>query len=98
ERKTAEEALRAKEAELEAIINRTPFMLTRCTRDLRYRFVSRAYAETLGRPAEEFSGKPIVEIVGKKAFKMILPYVEKVLEGHRIEFETRVSYREARAR
>src|SRR6266705_4847140 len=57
ERRMAEEVLRAKEAELEAIIKRTPFMLTRCTRDLRFRFVSRTYAEMLGRPAEEISGK-----------------------------------------
>ncbi len=98
ERKTAEEALRAKEAELEAVINRTPFMLTRCSRDLRYRFVSRAYAEMLGRPVEEISGKPIIEIVGKKGFKTILPYVEKVLQGQRVEYETEVSYRGARPR
>src|SRR5256886_1234523 len=39
ERKTAEEALHAKEAELEAVINRTPFMLTLWSRALRYRFV-----------------------------------------------------------
>src|SRR2546423_13596829 len=88
ERKAAEEALRAKEAELEAIINRTPFMLTRCTRDLRYRFVSRIYAEILGRPAEEISGKPIVEIIGEAALKTILPHVEKVLQGQRVEHET----------
>src|SRR6266699_4940936 len=98
DRKRAEEALRAREAELEAIINRTPFMLTRCSRDLRYRFVSRAYAEMLGRPAEEISGKPMIEIVGKKAFKTILPYVEKVLQGQRVEYETEVSYRTARPR
>jgi hypothetical protein len=29
--------IRAKEQELEDIINRTPFMLTRCSRDFRYR-------------------------------------------------------------
>src|SRR5438552_2386308 len=98
ERKMAEEALHAKEAELEAVINRTPFMLTRCSRDLRYRFVSRAYAEGLGRPAEEINGKPIIEIVGKKAFRTILPHVEKVLQGRRVEYETEVSYRGARPR
>ena len=98
ERKATEEALRAKEAELEAIINRTPFMLTRSTRDLRFRFVSRTYAEMLGRPAEEISGKPIIEIVGKKAFRTILPYVEKVLQGQRVEYETEVSYRGDRPR
>src|SRR5213080_3066268 len=80
ERKRAEELLRAKEAELEAIINRTPFMFTRCTRDLRYRFVIRAYAETIGRPAEEFSGKPIVEIMGEEGLKTISPHIERVLK------------------
>jgi len=98
ERKAAEEALRANEAQLEAIINRTPFMLTRCTRDLRFRFVSRTYAEMLRRPAEEISGKPIVEIVGKKAFRTILPYFEKVLQGRRVEYETEVPYPGARPR
>src|SRR5437763_7824555 len=63
ERKAAEEALRAKEAELEAVINRTPFMLTRCSRDLRYRFVSQAYADMLGRAPDEIAGKPIAAIM-----------------------------------
>src|ERR1043166_4304884 len=93
ERRAIEEALRAKEAELEAIINRTPFMLTRCRRDLRYRFVSRAYAEMLGRTSEEIAGKPIVEIIGKEGFKAISPYVEKALKGQRVEYETEVTYR-----
>src|SRR3989442_15472426 len=94
----AEEVLRAKEAELEAIINRTPFMLTRCTGDLRYRFVSRAYAELLGRTPEDIAGQPIAKIVSKKGFKTILPYVEKELQGHRAEYETKVSYRAERPR
>src|SRR5881396_3667229 len=63
DRKRAEEALRAKEAELEAVINRTPFMLTRCSRDLRYRFVSQAYADMLDRTPEEIVGKQIVKIM-----------------------------------
>ena len=93
DRKRAEEALRAKEAELEAIINRTPFMLTRCSRDLRYRFVSRAYAEMLGRTPEEIAGKPIVEIMGEEGLKTISPHIERVLKGHTVEYETEVSFR-----
>jgi PAS domain S-box-containing protein len=92
ERKRAEEALRAKEAELEEIINRTPFMLIRCSRDLRYRFVSRAYAEMLGRKPEEIAGKPIVEIIGERGFKTISPYIENVLKGHTVEYESKVSF------
>src|SRR5438034_4521727 len=93
ERKRAEEALRAKEAELEAIINRTPFMLTRCSRDFRYRFVSRAYAKMLDRTPEEIAGKPIVEIMGEDGLKTISPHIERVLKGHTVEYETEVSHR-----
>src|SRR5437870_3057767 len=93
DRKRAEEASRAKEAELEAIINRTPFMLTRCSRDLRYRFVSRAYARMLGRTPEEMAGKPIVEIMGEEGLKTISPYIQNVLKGHTVEYEMEVSFR-----
>src|SRR5436853_5497666 len=58
ERKAAEEALRAKEAELEQIVTQTPFMLTRCSRDLHYRYVSRAYAQMPGPPPDEIAGQP----------------------------------------
>ena len=81
-----------REAELESIINHTPFMLTRCTRDLRYRFVSRAYAEMIGRSPEEVAGKPIVDIMGEEGLKTILPYIEQVLEGKPVEFETEVAF------
>src|SRR6185369_4889239 len=37
----AAEQIRKKQAELELILNHTPFMLTRCSRDLTYRYASR---------------------------------------------------------
>ena len=92
ERKRAEEVVRAKESELQEIINRTPFMLTRCSRDLRYRFVSRAYAEMIGRAPEEVEGKPIIDIMGEEGLKTISPYIEQVLRGERIEYETEVAF------
>src|SRR5271163_4420087 len=59
ERKRAEDALRASEAELQSVINRTPFMMLRCSRDMRYRFMSEAYAHLLGQPRGEILGKTI---------------------------------------
>src|SRR5206468_1596280 len=88
ERKAADAALREKEAELQLIVTQTPFMLTRCSRDLRYRYVSRAYAKMLGRTPEEIAGKPIVEIMGKEGLEAILPHIEKVLKGQIVEYET----------
>ena len=87
ERKRAEEALRASEAELQSVINRTPFMLVRCSRDLRYRFISEAYAQMIGRPRDEVIGKTIKEVLGDNGFDALRPAIEKVLQGEAIDFE-----------
>lgn len=93
ERNRTEQALLAKEAELDTIINHTPFMLTRCTRDLRYRFVSPAYAAMIHRKPEDIAGRPIIEIMGEEGFKTIAPHVERVLQGERVEYEDEVDFR-----
>jgi PAS domain S-box-containing protein len=84
------EVSRAREAELEALINRTPFMLIRCSRDLRYRFVSDAYARMLGRRPADLAGKPLVEIIGQQGFNAILPHIDRVLQGQLAEHETEI--------
>ena len=87
-----EQALRAREAELETVLNRTPFMLARCSRDFRYRFVSESCAELLGRKPEDIIGKPIAEIMGEEAFNTIWPALVKVLNGERVESEVEINY------
>lgn len=72
------------------VLDETPFMLTRCDRDLRYVFVSRAYAEMLGRTPAEIEGKSIVEILGEPGLAAIRPFVEQVLAGSRVEHQTEV--------
>ena len=92
EHKRDEVGLRQKEAELEQIVTQTPFMLTRCTRDLRYRYVSRAYAEMFRRKPGEFAGKAIVEVIGKEGLKTILPHIKQVLQGDNVEYEMEVPF------
>jgi PAS domain S-box-containing protein len=87
-----EASLREKEAELESIIYRTPFMLIRLDRDLRYRFISHAYLEMTGRRPELVIGKRLPDVLGDKDFQTIRPYVEKVLQGNRVEFDREVHY------
>jgi PAS domain S-box-containing protein len=76
----------------QAVLARTPFMLTRCSADLRYVFMNDAYAQMIGRRAEDCAGKPIVDIMGPKGFETILPHVRKVLQGETVEYETNVHY------
>ena len=87
-----EASLRDKEAELKSIIYRTPFMLIRLDPDLRYRFISHAYLEMTGRRPEQVVGKRLPDVLGEKDFQAIRPYVEKVLQGNRVEFEREVQY------
>ena len=56
-KQAADETVRAREAQLQRLISDTPFMLTRCSRDLQYSFVSRAYADMLGRASADIEGK-----------------------------------------
>ncbi|HTH37623.1 MAG TPA: PAS domain-containing protein, partial [Pyrinomonadaceae bacterium] len=74
--------------QLETIINGTPFMLTRCGRDLRYTFVSVAYAEMVGLSPSEIAGRPIVEVLGAESFRVIQPYIKEVLQGRVVQFES----------
>jgi PAS domain S-box-containing protein len=92
ERKRAEEALRASEAELQSVINQTPFMLVRCGRDLRYRFVSRAYARLIGRRREDILGKTIAEAVGDQVLATLRPHIETVLQGRPVDFECELDF------
>lgn len=87
ERKRAQEKVRVSEAQLQLVTDTTPVMLTQCSRQLRYTFVNRAYAEMLGLTPEQVIGKPIVEIMGPEAFAAVRPYVESVLQGVPVEYE-----------
>ena len=67
-------------------------MITRCSRDLRYLFVSRAYARMLGRDARDIQGRSIVDVMGEHGFAAIKPYVERVLSGVPVEYESEVPF------
>jgi PAS domain S-box-containing protein len=76
-----------------SILRHTPFMLSRCSADLRYRYVSPAYARMIGHLPEEIVGRPIVEIMGQEGFNTILPYIERVLAGEQVEYETQAPFK-----
>src|SRR6185503_1553694 len=79
------------ESQLQRLISETPFMLTRCSRDLRYVFVSRAYADMVDREPAEIEGRPVAEIMGDEGFATIRPFIEAVLAGNRVEYESDVT-------
>jgi PAS domain S-box-containing protein len=93
-----EQQTRAKREELETVLRATPFLLTRCGRDLRYHFISESYGQMLGLNPEDVVGKAIVDVVGEEAFKTMLPHIEQVLQGNRAEYESEINFRSAGVR
>ncbi|HEX4638885.1 MAG TPA: PAS domain S-box protein [Chthoniobacterales bacterium] len=98
DRKRSEQALLDKELELERIVTQTPFMLMRCTRDLRYRYVSEAYAKMLGRTSDELAGKPLAESMGKEGLEKVRPYIKRVLAGETVNYEEMIPFRNTHPR
>jgi PAS domain S-box-containing protein len=70
-----------------------PVVVTRCSRDLRYLWVSARCAAWIGVPAAEIIGKPIVDVLGEEAMASIRPYIDAVLAGTRVEYEETVCYK-----
>jgi PAS domain S-box-containing protein len=86
-RKQAEEALQAVSTELQRIMDTAAAGLTHCSSELRYLSANRAYVGMVGLPVEQILGRPIIDVLGHTAFEVIRPYVERVLQGERVEFE-----------
>jgi PAS domain S-box-containing protein len=93
ERQRAEEALRAVTQQLQIVTDSMAAPVTRCSRDLRYVWVSKAVAAWICRPPEQIVGRPIRDILGPEAFEQLLPHFQQVLSGERVEYEAEVNYR-----
>ena len=72
--------------------------VTRCTADLRYSWVSCTYAHWLGQTPDDIACRPVVDVIGQEAYDDIRSYVEKVLSGQRVEFETEITRPDAGTR
>jgi PAS domain S-box-containing protein len=76
--------------EVRQILDAAAIGLTHCSRDLRYLACNRAYEKLVGLSAEQIIGRPMIDVLGAKAFEEIRPYIERVLRGERVEFEVEV--------
>jgi PAS domain S-box-containing protein len=64
----------------------------RCSRDLRYLWVNKPYADWLGRTVEEIVGHQIIEIIGPEGLKRKEPYFKRVLAGEKVTYEEAVNF------
>jgi PAS domain S-box-containing protein len=91
-RKQAEEALRQAMEQLRIVTDSMAAPVTRCSRDLKYLWVSKPYADWINRPAQEIIGRPILDIIGAEAFAHLRPHFEQVLSGQVVRYEEEVHF------
>lgn len=92
DRSRTEEELRQREAELRLITNAVPVLISFIDAEQRYRFNNERYEEWFGKSPAEVNGKYLWEVLGAAAYELVRPYVEQVLTGHQVTFESKVPY------
>ncbi|GAA6624103.1 PAS domain S-box protein [Scytonema sp. NUACC26] len=90
--KRVEKALRQRDSEMRLITNAVPALISYVDAQQRYRFNNRGYEEWHGISASDIYGKTIKEVVGESVYESIRPYVEAVLSGEHVTYETNLQY------
>ena len=87
ERKQSETALRQSEQQLRVITDALPGLIASVDRDERYRFVNAGYEQQYGLPREQIVGLSVKDLL-KEDYRIVQPFIHRVLSGERISFET----------
>jgi PAS domain S-box-containing protein len=93
QRQTA--ALSRSEERLITLTNALPALISYVDKDRRYRFSNQAYEEWFGHNAE---GKEMAEVIGTDAYQKLSPYIDAVLEGETLTYETELRLKGAGTR
>jgi PAS domain S-box-containing protein len=92
-KQTEHDNLKAEIAKLHLITDALPVLISFVDSEQRYRFNNREYEMWFGHSATEVYGKYVWEVLGESAYEVIRPYIEQVLAGQQVTFETQVPYR-----
>ncbi len=82
-----------KEAQLTLIAHSLPVLIAYIDHNQLYRFNNETYEKWFGKPAKEYLGKAVREVVGEKAYAVLRPHLERSLQdGVTADFETFLDY------
>ncbi len=87
-----DQALRDAQEQLHLITDSMSALVTRCTPELKYSWVSKPYADWLQRSRSEIVGASIEEIIGKPAFDVLRPHYQRTLKGETVRLELEVEF------
>jgi PAS domain S-box-containing protein len=64
----------------------------------KYRFVNKTYEDWFGITIDEIRGRPVKDVIGEEAYKVVRAYMERALAGEVVSYEAHVPYLAGRAR
>jgi PAS domain S-box-containing protein len=82
----------ADRGDLTRMLDAVPLLVASCDRDYRYTYVNQSYAARFRKTPAELIGRTMRDIVGPEIFAAVLPLVERVLAGERVESEMTLTY------
>ncbi|MEC5399730.1 PAS domain S-box protein [Uliginosibacterium sp. H1] len=88
QRSKTEEALRRSETQLRLLTDSIPALIAYLDSDLHYRFINATYERWCGIPQSEILGMSLPALRAE-GYARLRPYVERVLAGERVMFNTR---------
>jgi PAS domain S-box-containing protein len=90
--KLAQQAAAENEKRLRLVADAVPALVSRVGRDLRYRFVNRAYEEWFGVRRGDVIGQRVADVLGKGAMRDLGPRMQEALEGRTVRFDIEAPY------
>jgi two-component system, sensor histidine kinase len=90
----ARQASEAAARRLRLLTDALPVLISYIDQQQRYQFANQAYEAWFNLSPEALLGRPVREVVGEAAYQNVQGYIERGLAGERLDFESRMPYRE----
>jgi PAS domain S-box-containing protein len=98
ERRSVERQLSFSQKQLQLIMDSIPALISYTDAGLRYVVVNKAYERWFDRSADQIIGRHVLEVLGEATYRLVLPWVEKVLSGVAVDYEMTIPYLDGRTR
>jgi PAS domain S-box-containing protein len=93
ELRAQEQTVRARENELRLVVNTVPVLIAYVDSRFHYRWVNQGYERWFGLPTPEVEGRHVRDVLGRKAWEIIRPYLERARAGEVVTYEEWMPYR-----
>src|SRR5690606_6956982 len=80
--------------QLRLITDALPVLIGYLDKEEKYRFTNKAYEAWFPLKADDLLGRAVRDVVGEKAYSGVKQYIDRALAGERLDFESRMPYRE----